>query len=92
MQTHEPDDSHHLLHDSRLSDDDSSDDIDDEFTYDTREDGGGGGGGVGGGRRRRGEVSLLWVLWRTFGVELLLVQLWQFWHDVFLLANPFLVG
>ena len=90
MQTHEPPDSHHLLHDSRLSEDDSSEDIDDESADYTSEDGGG--GGVGGGRRGLGEVSLLWVLWRTFGGELLLVQLWQFWHDVFLLANPFLVG
>ena len=80
MPTDEDSSSKHLPLNSLSSHDESTDETDEDD------------GGKGGRERARGRVSLLRLLCRTFGVELVFVQLWQLCHDVFLLSNPFLVG
>ncbi|KAK7486632.1 hypothetical protein BaRGS_00022157, partial [Batillaria attramentaria] len=43
-------------------------------------------------RSGRPQASLLKVLCKTFGVKLLLAQLWKLFYDVLLLSNPLILG
>ena len=40
----------------------------------------------------RAQPSLIKVLFKTFGIELLLGQIWKLFYDVLILTNPLVLG